>query len=247
MVKEAADHLNRKMNFSDINEYIEKKYGEVNENTLRATITLCTVNHSSRIHYPENKKARLAKGNYDFLYQVDRGIFVPYDLEVHGLWEIYENKYGKLDIRQSGIEDREEEEDIEMIFPLEDHLRDFIVKNIDSIKINGKRIKLFEDETGRKGVEYPIDVGRIDILAINEDNEYVIFELKVHKGSDKVMGQLLRYIGWIKKNLSGEKPIYGVIVAKYISKKLEYAASVLSNVHLFEYEIDFDLKKVDLT
>jgi endonuclease len=36
--------------------------------------------------------------------------------------------------------------------------------------------------------------------------------------------------------------VYGVVVAKEISESLRYAVSVVPNVSLFEYEVEFHLK-----
>jgi hypothetical protein len=44
------------------------------------------------------------------------------------------------------------------------------------------------------------------------------------------MGQLLRYMGWVKKTLAGERQVYGVIVAKQMDDKLRYAALPVPNV-----------------
>jgi len=60
MVKEAVQNLGGKATYSEIKDYIRNKYGAVNESTINCQIIVCTVNHPSRIHYPENKKPRVA-------------------------------------------------------------------------------------------------------------------------------------------------------------------------------------------
>ncbi len=55
MIKESVDSLGGNATYSQIKEYIRKKYGDVNESTITAQTVVCTVNHTSRIHYPENK------------------------------------------------------------------------------------------------------------------------------------------------------------------------------------------------
>ena len=123
-------------------------------------------------------------------------------------------------------------------------MREFIVQNIDSIKINGKKIELYADESGRTGVEYQIPpVGRIDILAFDEDRNYVIFELKVQKGPDSAVGQVLRYMGRVKKHLALGKEVIGVIVSKKSGEKIKYAASMVPDIYLFDYEMTFQIKK----
>ena len=248
MIKEAVENLGGKATYSEIKEYIKNKYGEVNENTINAQIIVCTVNHPSRVHYPENKKPRIANTKYDFLYSIGRGVVELYDPEKHGVWEIKKDEYGKLIVVQSGLEEEDimEEERDEFLFPIESHLRDFIAQNINSIKVNGKSLSLYIDETGRDGVEYPTEIGYIDILAVDEEGNFVVFELKVSRGADRALGQILRYMGWIKRNIAKDKKVKGVIVAKNVDKKLKYAASMIPEVNLFEYKLDFKIKEVNL-
>ena len=254
MVKEAVENLGGKASYSEIKDYIWKKYGKVNESTINCQIIVCTVNHPSRIHYPENKKPRVANSKYDFLFSTGRGKVELYDPEKHGVWEIRRDEYGKLVVAQAGLEEHPEaemseeitEEERELLFPVESHLRDFIANNIGAITVNGHRLKLYVDEHGRDGVEYPTDVGPIDILALDEENNFVVFELKLSRGADKAMGQLSRYMGWVKRNLSKGKKVKGVIVAKSVDEKLKYAASIIPDISLFEYELNFKIREVGI-
>ena len=61
MIKEAVERTGA-ASYAEIREYIRGRYGEVNANSLNAQITVCTVNQPSRIHYPENSRARPATG-----------------------------------------------------------------------------------------------------------------------------------------------------------------------------------------
>jgi hypothetical protein len=49
-------------------------------------------------------------------------------------------------------------------------------------------------------------------------------------------------MGWVSQTIGKGRQISGIIVAKEISDKLRYAVSVVPNVSLFEYEVDFRLK-----
>lgn len=138
-----------------------------------------------------------------------------------------------------GEEVPEPEEEFE--FALESHLRDFIARNIHTICISGKRLRLYVDSSGRSGVEYPTPVGPIDILAIDGEGDLAVFKLKVGRGADRAMGQLLRYMGWVKSGLADKHGVSGIIVAKEVDEKLRYAASVIPNVTLLEYQVDFRL------
>lgn len=201
MIKEAIEHFNGMASNSQIREYILGKWKDVNVNTINAQIIVLTVNHPSRVHYPENNKPRSGTSQYDILFRTGRGEVVEYEPKEHGIWEIFKNEYGVLNIRQA-IADSEEMEtndeklDIESFtFPIEANLRDFLIQNLHTFK--ARKLKLFINSNGREGKEYPTDVGFIDILAVDEDGNFVVFELKLSKGPDKAIGQRLRYMGWV--------------------------------------------------
>lgn len=126
-------------------------------------------------------------------------------------------------------------------FGLETQLRDFIAGNIAAIEIDGKRLSVYIDPSERDGVEYSTDVGRIDILAIDKSGNFYVFELKQGRSPDQAIGQLARYMGWVKNTVGKGRSVNGVIVAKTITDKLRYAASVVPNVSLYEYEVSFKL------
>jgi len=132
--------------------------------------------------------------------------------------------------------------DSEARFGLEYQLRDFIGQNLDVIKIDGRRLRLDVDPTGRDGIEYPTAVGPIDILAVDDSEAIVVFELKRAHSPDKAIGQLARYMGWVTQTIGRGRNVRGVIVAKQIGENLRYAVSVFPNVSLFEYEVEFHLK-----
>lgn len=253
MVKEAVESLSGKATYTEIKDYIWKKYSDVNEGTINCQIIICTVNQPSRIHYPENRKPRIANSRYDFLFTIGRGKVELYDSEKHGVWEITKNEYGKLTVTQTGLDESVgdiaevmSEEDREMLFPVEAHLRDFIANNIEALSIDEQHIKLYVNDEGRDGIEYSTEVGPIDLLTVDEKGDFVVFELKLSRGVDKAFGQLSRYMGWVKKNLAKDKNVKGVIVAKTVDEKLKYAASIVPDVRLFEYELNFKINGVGL-
>lgn len=128
-------------------------------------------------------------------------------------------------------------------FSLEYQLRDFLADNLGAVAINGRRLCLFVDETGRDGLEYPSAVGPIDILAVDDKGAFFVFELKRANSPDRALGQVARYMGWVKQTIGKGKDVYGVIVAKTISEKLKFARTVVPDVYLFEYQVSFTLKQ----
>jgi len=144
-------------------------------------------------------------------------------------------------------EDGGESEDIAGVgasFTLEYQLRDFIAQNISMIPVENRKLRLYVDPAGRDGIEFPTAVGPIDILAIDDSDAFIVFELKRGRSPDHAIGQLTRYMGWMKQTIGKENEVRGVIVAKKISENLKYAVAVIPNVSLFEYEVSFQLKPI---
>ena len=102
---------------------------------------------------------------------------------------------------------------------------------------------LYEEE-GVTGVEFPAGNRFIDILALDKNSDYVVIELKVSRGHDRVVGQLLTYMAWIAQNQAAElQRVRGVIVAREISADLRLACSMIQSVELFEYSLSVSLRK----
>ena len=81
---------------------------------------------------------------------------------------------------------------------------------------------LYEDEDGTfAGVEFSAGGRFIDILARDRNGGFVVIELKVSRGYDRTIGQLLRYMAWVSANLSDGRPVRGVIVASKITEDLQ--------------------------
>lgn len=139
----------------------------------------------------------------------------------------------------SGDEDQLEQEETSFEFALEAHLRDFLAKDLGRIEPG---LTLYESE-GRFGIEYPVDSGRIDILAVDLSGRNVVIELKLSQGRKKALGQLLYYMGWVDANL-GPKPCRGIVIASEISNELKIAVSRAPDVSLYTYKMSFSVEPV---
>lgn len=122
-------------------------------------------------------------------------------------------------------------------FALEAHLRDFLAKNLGEIEPG---LRLYQAD-GQSGVEFVIDGGRIDILAIDTTSRLVVIELKLSQGRNKALGQLLYYMGWIDSHL-GKGQCRGIIIASDIAEELAIAVSRVSGVTLFRYKMNFSVE-----
>jgi len=75
---------------------------------------------------------------------------------------------------------------------------------------------------------------------------FVVFELKRSRGADKAVEQISRYMGWVKQNLAKNEGAKGVIVAKKVGEKLKYGASIIPDLNLFEYELNFKIQELSV-
>lgn len=250
MVKEAIEHFNREVAYAEIKKYVLEKYGDVNDSSLTCAIIASSVNHDSRIHYQENKHARTSSGSHDFLFKTGRGRVTPYEPSKHGQWEIYSKEDKSLGVRQiENLGDTYQEVNSEpaetcSLFALESHLRDYMAKNLTTL--DGLGFLVLHTDNGRDGVEFQTDVGPIDILARDTEGNFVVIELKVGRGPDACLGQVLRYMGWVERHLAEGKKVRGVIVASDIPTKLRYAVTQTPHVSLMEYQLSFSVHPVNL-
>ncbi len=133
----------------------------------------------------------------------------------------------------------------DMEFVMEKYLEEFIETNFNKIDF-GIKLELYQDEEN-KGRQYRTTIGNIDLLAIDRNNEkFVVIELKKGRSSDEVIGQTLRYMGWVKENLAmndyKKYGVKGIIISKEKDDKLEYALKMLSDINVFLYSVSFKLK-----
>ena len=145
---------------------------------------------------------------------------------------------------QEGAQDEDQESSTE--FAYEADLRNYLSKNLFVIEPG---LTLYRDEAaGITGVEFPVGGRFIDILALSENADFVVIELKVSRGYDRVVGQLMRYMAWVRKHKA--KPgqqVRGVILAREISEDLLLACSELPpGVQLFEYEMSVAVKPIPM-
>lgn len=254
MVKEAVQQIGGECSYPAIKAKIRSTYGDgVNDSSITCSIISGSVNHPSRIHYNENKSPRIADTEYDYLFNTGRGKVVWHEPEKQGVWEIAKLTDGGLAVRLADgvgenlgppVEPVEAASDAYGVFALEAHLRDYLAKNLPKLAGHDGSLNLYHTDD-RDGVEFQTDVGPIDILATG-DGDFYVFELKLARGPDSALGQILRYMGWVKKHLAGKSNVFGVIVASDISEKLRYAATQVPNVRLMEYELKVDLHAVSL-
>lgn len=129
-------------------------------------------------------------------------------------------------------------------FAMEKHLEDFLVKNWAQTEL-GKDYDIYTEDGEPVGQQYPTDTGPMDLLAIKKDkSELLVVELKKGKASDVVVGQVLRYMGFVKEDLAEpHQTVGGVIIALEDDLRIRRALAVTPSIQFFRYQISFKLMK----
>jgi hypothetical protein len=127
-------------------------------------------------------------------------------------------------------------------FPLEQHLERFMVANWDQIDF-GEPLSLYRDEDGTPGEQYTTDVGIIDLLATDAKGDFVIIELKRGKSTQHVVGQILAYMGWVRRNLATNgQGVRGVVIASDSNAALDEALKEVGDkVIVLHYRVHLEL------
>ena len=128
------------------------------------------------------------------------------------------------------------------LFYMEKQLEDFMIQNWDHTEL-GNRYELIYEEGDLQSQQYKTDIGLIDILARDKKTGgYIVIELKRNQSSDDTVGQVARYMGWIKRHKETDD-VGGIIITGQYDKKLDYALDAIANVEVFIYEVNFQLKE----
>jgi restriction system protein len=128
---------------------------------------------------------------------------------------------------------------------MEKHLEDFLVQNWTQTNL-GREYDIYEEDGERVGQQYATDTGPLDILAISKDKKnLLVVELKKGRASDAVVGQTLRYMGYVQEELAEEgQVVKGVIIALEDDQRIRRALSIVPNILFYRYEISFKLVQV---
>jgi hypothetical protein len=127
----------------------------------------------------------------------------------------------------------------------EKQLEEFIEKNLEANSGDwfGRKLDLYQGEEG-SGRQFRTPVGIIDLLTREAAGGWTVIELKKGKSGDAVLGQTMRYMGWVHANLAAQGEIVrGIIVLGEQDMALGYALAMTPNVELYTYSIQFSITR----
>jgi len=120
---------------------------------------------------------------------------------------------------------------------LEDEIESRLNAGID---IFGIRLHIYNKKGDLYGRQYVIPSGRIDILAVDDNDNFYVIELKKDSGYDDPYDQIVKYMDWIKENKATSKQkVYGIICLNNPKSDLIEKAKKNSMISLFQYEVRF--------
>jgi restriction system protein len=127
-------------------------------------------------------------------------------------------------------------------FGMEKHLEDFLVSNWSQTEL-GRDYDIYTDDGEIVGQQYPTDTGALDILAISKDRKrLLVVELKKGRASDAVVGQILRYMGFVQDELAEEgQTVEGAVIALDDDHRIRRALAMVPSVSFFRYKVSFQL------
>lgn len=129
-------------------------------------------------------------------------------------------------------------------FAMEKHLEAFLVANWHQTELS-KTYSIYEEDGEPVGQQYATDAGPIDILAVSKDGKrLLVVELKRGRASDVVVGQILRYMGYVKEQIAEpDQIVEGAIIALEDDQKLRWALAAVPSISFYRYQVSFKLVK----
>lgn len=128
------------------------------------------------------------------------------------------------------------EDAIDVTLHLESDLERFLVADLGQLE---SPLKLYSRD-GIRGQQLDAGAaGRIDILATDANDSFVVIELKAGEADRQTCGQIQAYMGWVAQNMAAGRPVRGILVASGFTERLKLAATVVPGLSLRKYSVVF--------
>ena len=108
----------------------------------------------------------------------------------------------------------------------------------EAVKHNIKQLDLVADDSIQQQCSMGVGVGRSDLICRDKSGNYVVLELKANRSSDEVVGQILRYMGYVRENWAEKesKQVNGIILTPSFDEQLRLAAAE-ANIKVLRFRI----------
>ncbi|MDI1226924.1 MAG: endonuclease NucS [bacterium] len=106
------------------------------------------------------------------------------------------------------------------LFLLEAGLEEAVKKNLKQLGLK------LADENIRQQCALGIGIGRTDLICLDKNDNFVVLELKAVASSEAVIGQIQKYMGYVRENWAEKsgKQVHGIILTPTFDEGLRYAA-----------------------
>lgn len=111
----------------------------------------------------------------------------------------------------------------------EQNLEEFIIHQLEEIEPG---LQLLERQLRTAA-------GRLDLLCKGGDGRFVVIEIKRAQGTDQVVGQILRYMGWVHEHYNTDK-VRGIIIVGKKDQALSYAVKAVPNLEAKQFRISLE-------
>ena len=118
---------------------------------------------------------------------------------------------------------------------LERDLQKFLSRNLEQIE------KGLNSNTGYQLEEYSMDLGRIDLLCKDSQDNWVVIELKADWAGDDAVGQIMGYMNWVKENLPNGENVRGIIVCKNTTGRVKAAIKWVPSLSVKQFTLKFEI------
>jgi hypothetical protein len=123
---------------------------------------------------------------------------------------------------------------------LERDLQRLLSRNLDRIE------KGLRPQADYQLEEFPCDVGRLDFLCKDSDDNWVVVELKADWVGDDAVGQILGYMSWVKDNLpvaEGSR-VRGILVGRRTSGRVKAAIRLFPGLSIKQFTLDCRIEEM---
>lgn len=119
-------------------------------------------------------------------------------------------------------------------------LEDKVLENLDDIE---RGLKPYI-ENGRVVKGISTDFGKIDVLALDKNDNFVALRVKMGLVQQNELCATLASIGWLKRSMKISSLVRVIMIGESFDEKTIFSAKALPNLELMRYEIRPTLTRV---